>query len=71
MAVGGAVFACQNRAPWVPFDLSARPGVYFLLCMFNGFAFARPLFGRIKVILTGVGFTLIAHCVRWGCRAAG
>jgi hypothetical protein len=33
-----------------------RPHIYILLCMFNGFAFARPLCGVIKVILAGVEF---------------
>ena len=37
----------------------ASPRLYFLLCMFNGFAFARPLCGPIKVNLMGVGFTLV------------
>ncbi len=44
---------------------SGRPGplgqpypaaeFYDLLCMFNGFAFARPLCGWIKVNILGVG----------------
>ena len=34
----------------------ARPRLNFLLCMFNGFAFARPLCGPIKVNLMGDGF---------------
>jgi len=29
-------------------------GFYILLCMFNGFAFARPFCQAIKVSLTGV-----------------
>jgi len=29
---------------------------YILLCMFNGFAFARPFCQAIKVSLTGVEF---------------
>jgi hypothetical protein len=31
-------------------------GFYILLCMFNGFAFARPFCQAIKVSLTGVEF---------------
>jgi hypothetical protein len=30
--------------------------IYILLCMFNGFAFARPFCRAIKVKLTGVEF---------------
>jgi hypothetical protein len=30
--------------------------IYILLCMFNGFAFARPLCRANKVNLSGVGF---------------
>jgi hypothetical protein len=33
-----------------------RPHIYILLCMFNGFAFARPLCGAIKLSLAGVEF---------------
>jgi len=46
-------------------------GINILLCMFNGFAFARPLCGPIKVNLTGVGFRVSGPGVRWGSRAAG
>ena len=42
-----------------------------MLCMFNGFAFARPLCGWIKVNLAGVGIRLVTLCVRSGCRADG
>src|SRR5665647_2025499 len=47
------------------------PDVYFLLCIFNGFAFAWPLCRRIKVNLTGVRFTFCWPCARWGSRAPG
>ena len=39
-------------------------GFYFLLFMFNGFAFGRPLCRSIKVNLTGVGVSRAALCVR-------
>jgi hypothetical protein len=51
----GTVFACQNRPRKARIKAWVRSGVYFLLCMFKGFAFARPLCGRIKVNLTGLG----------------
>ena len=38
-----------------PWRFEARPGFYYLLCMFNGFAFARPLCGAIKEMPEGVG----------------
>ena len=35
---------------------AASCSFYILLCMFNGFAFARPFCQAIKVSLTGVEF---------------
>jgi hypothetical protein len=37
----------------------AACGINFLLCMFNGFAFDRPLCRRIKVNLLWAGFRLV------------
>ena len=50
--------------------MSWRPHIYILLCMFNGFAFARPLCGAIKVIVAGLSFKLTRR-VRWGSRTRG
>jgi hypothetical protein len=38
-----------------PCALESRTGFYYLLCMFNGFAFARPLCGAIKGLPEAVG----------------
>jgi hypothetical protein len=56
--VEGALFACQNRGVRAPVRKPHPADIYLLLCMFNGFAFARPFCAGIKVILMGVGFTL-------------
>src|SRR5664280_3861702 len=68
-AASGPGFAYRNLAPGACFGPKGRAAFNFLLCMFNGFAFARPLCGWIKVNLTGVGIRLVVLCVRWGNRA--
>jgi hypothetical protein len=47
----GAKFASQTPAGYLDWACD----FYFLLCMFNGFAFGRPLCREIKVMLVGVG----------------
>ena len=50
----------ENSGRWIPVRPMAEPvgncSFYILLCMFNGFAFGRPLCQAIKVSLTGVEF---------------
>jgi hypothetical protein len=47
-----APFACPNRG----LGAGIRPAAFYrLLCMFNGFALAKPFCRRIKVNLMGVG----------------
>lgn len=77
-AVLEALFAYQNRLPKASIRAKTQPAFNFLLCMFNGFAIARPLCGWIKVNLLGVGFTLkclasggatgrgVGVCRNWG-----
>lgn len=47
------VFLCLSRGYG---RFPGRRHIYILLCMFNGFAFARPFCRAIKVGLTGVEF---------------
>ena len=55
----GHLWEVVRCAKWVAAVKPAsaeRPHIYILLCMFNGFAFARPLCGAIKMPLTGFEF---------------
>src|SRR5664279_2329375 len=63
-AASGPGFAYRNLASGACFGPKGRAAFNFLLCMFNGFAFARPLCGWIKVNLTGLG-------LGWLCFASG
>src|SRR5262245_45889791 len=51
---GGIQLRTMPTGPESP--SAKRPHIYILLCMFNGFAFARPFCGGIKMGLTGVEF---------------
>src|SRR6185437_5108351 len=70
--VGFCGIFLPQRGPKPP-QPAPGPGarIYILLCMFNGFAIARPFCRAIKIKLTGLRFKLEMLRVRWGSRTRG